>query len=60
MIVYIAVTPDEYEMPLIVADNLKEMSRKSGIKKDVISSAIYHESNGKRLGIKFIKIEVDE
>lgn len=60
MILYMAVTPDKYEFPIIVSESLKELSRKSGFSKAVISRAIYRKSKGKRFGIKFIKIEIDE
>ena len=32
MKLYMGVTPDKYELPLFVADSLKELSKMSGIK----------------------------
>ena len=60
MIVYIAVTPDKYELPIVIADSLKEISLKTGVNKQAISDNISKNTNGKRIGIKFVKVEIGD
>lgn len=38
--VYMAVTPDEYELPLLVCDTSTELARQLGIKDDTLCSAL--------------------
>ena len=42
MKVYMKVTKDEYELPLAIADSLKELSLLTGTKISVIKSSISH------------------
>ena len=60
MKLYLGVTPDEYELPLFVADSLKELSKISGIDYDSIRNLISKNSSGRNKGVKFIKIIIDE
>ena len=59
-ILYMAVTPDKFELPVAVADSLDEMEFMTGITKSNISCAITRRRSGKHIGIKFIKIECEE
>ena len=54
--IYIAVTPDKYELPMAVACNTTELSRMTGIKKEYISQAISKGLNGKKQGMKFVRV----
>ena len=56
---FMAVTPDEYELPLFVTESLDEMAKKFNKTKSMISSSICHERQGGRCGIKFIRVEVE-
>lgn len=60
MKLYMGVTPDKYELPLFVADSLKELSKMSGFDYDSIRHRISKRSSGRNKGIRFIKIIVDE
>ena len=60
MKLYMGVTPDKYELPLFVADSLKELSKMSGFDYDSVRHLISKRSSGKNKGIKFIKITIDE
>lgn len=60
MKLYMGVTPDKYELPLFVADSLKELSKMSGFDYDSIRHRISKRSSGRNKGIKFIKITIDE
>lgn len=55
-----AVTPDEYELPIAVAGSVTELSNMIGKKRDLISCAICKKLNGNASGMKFIRIEVEE
>ena len=57
---YLAVTPDEFELPLFVADTAKELGDHYGVTANVISSSISHQKNGRTSGRKFIRVEIDE
>ena len=60
MKLYMGVTPDKYELPLFVADSLKELSKISGFDYDIVRHLISKRSSGKNKGIKFIKIIIAE
>lgn len=56
---YLAVTADKYELPLIVEDTALQLANKMGITQGRVNSAIYQNESGKRRGTKIIKIEID-
>lgn len=56
---FMAVTPDKYELPLFVTPSLDEMAKTFHKSKMVISSSICHQRSGNRCGVKFIVIEVE-
>lgn len=60
MKLYLGVTPDKYELPLFVADSLKELSKMSGFDYDSVRHLISKRSSGKNKGIKFTKITLEE
>ena len=60
MKLYMGVTPDKYELPLFVADSLKELSKMSGFDYDSVRHLISKRSSGKNKGIKFLKITLEE
>ena len=59
MKVYMEVTQDKYELPVAVADSVKELAKLVGVKKDTIWTMINHAKNrgGK---CKYIKVELEE
>ena len=57
---YMAVTADEYELPLYVSDTIKELSDWCGYKSNYISTAIHYHYSGKKSGIRSLKIEVED
>lgn len=42
-IIYLGVTPDELELPLVIAGNLQELSEITGFTKAALSSAIHFD-----------------
>lgn len=60
MKIYMGVTPDKYELPIFVANSLKELAEMSGFDYDSIRHRISKKSSGRNHGIKFIKVVIDE
>ena len=60
MKIYMGVTPDKYELPMFVADSLKELAKMSGFDYDSIRHRISKKSSGRNHGIKFIKVIIGE
>lgn len=54
---YLAVTDDELELPLIVSDTIKELSNKTNISTITIYSSIYKNSVKTRIGMRFRRIK---
>jgi len=57
MKLYLLVTQDELELPLIVADSIKELAVKCGCTENAISVGISYKKNGGKS--RFVKVEVD-
>lgn len=56
--VYLYVTKDKFELPIIVADSLEELASKCGVTKHAISTGIYHEKKfGKKSRYKRVERE---
>ena len=67
MNIWMEVTPDEYELPMKVANSGGELARMCGLSKETIYSSISHYKNRKRKSQrlrerkrKFVKVEVDD
>lgn len=62
-IIYLGVTPDELELPLVIAGNLQELSEITGLTKAALSSAIHFDKkskkSGQKRGMRFRKLEID-
>lgn len=57
---YLAVTPDKYELPLCVEDNPIELARKFNTTKNSMLSQISHGTSGKLQGYKFVRVDYIE
>lgn len=57
---YLAVTPDRLELPIIVAETLKELSEHCGFSKETIMYGICRNRSGKRTKMKFVRVEAEE
>lgn len=60
MVLYMAVTPDELELPMVVADSCAELAGIFNVKTHVVYSAISHRQSGKNSGRKFVRVEVND
>lgn len=55
-----AVTPDEYELPLYVSENVNELAEVFNVKPINILSSISHHRDGRISGRKFIRIDIED
>lgn len=67
MNIWMEVTPDEYELPIKVANSGGELARMCGVSSDTVYSSISHYNNRKRKTCKiwkrrrkFVKVVVDD
>lgn len=56
---WMAVTADEHETPLVVCDSARELAEWSGVATDTVVTAEYRHISGKHKGYKYVKV-VDE
>lgn len=56
---WLAVTPDEYELPLAVADTARELGNMVGINGDTVIDAVLKQRDGSLSGRKFVKVRND-
>ena len=59
-VLYMAVTPDKYELPLYVADSVKELAEKFNTNQNVVLSSISHKRGGNVTGRKFVRVRIEE
>lgn len=60
MTLYMAVTPDKYELPLAVEAYAEDIAELFGTTKSAVYSSVSVDRSGKRKGIKFVKVKIDE
>ena len=56
---YLLVSNDEFELPMCVADNVRELAAMVGCKPKTISAAISHSKQGKRR-TRYRRILIDD
>lgn len=54
--IWMAVTPDEYELPLAVADTARELGKIYGITAKTVMTSEFRRENGRDSGRKFVKV----
>nr|DAI34355.1 MAG TPA: NUMOD1 domain protein [Caudoviricetes sp.] len=57
---YMAVTPDELELPLFVTENIDELAKKFNTTTGTIWSCISHKSSGRNAGARYIRIILED
>lgn len=60
MTLYMAVTPDKYELPITVESTLFDLAEMFGTTPATIATSISRNKSGKRRGAKFVKVIVDD
>lgn len=58
-VIYMKVTKDEYELPVAVADTVRELARIVGLKENSISMAMWR-ANKAGEKCQFVKVVIDE
>lgn len=53
---YMAVTADEYELPLCVEDRIKALASRYNLNASGITSALKSADNGLKRGVRFVKV----
>jgi len=57
---WIAVEPDEYELPLAVCDTARELGEIYGIGQDSVMDSVSKNRSGKLSGRKFMKVRNED
>lgn len=57
---YMAVTPDKYQLPLAVADTVQQLARMVGVTTNSIYSAISHGEARNWKKRRYVRIRIDE
>lgn len=60
MVLYMETTKDKYQLPVAVADSIKELSLITGVAYNSIASSISHEKRSKKKSNRFHRIEVED
>lgn len=60
MVLYLEVTRDEFELPLAVADSIKELAKLRGVSRHTISHCVNDLENGKINKSKYLRVNVEE
>ncbi len=53
-----AVTPDEYELPIYIAETVEELAEMYHVSTNTIYSSVCKDKSGERLGRKFVKVKM--
>ena len=59
MTLYIMVTRDKYELPMIVTESTRELADFAGVRLNAIHCAISNKKNNGRKFSRFVKVEID-
>lgn len=57
-VVYMLVTQDKYELPLVVADTVAELAKLTGQKRSSVASAISHAKK-KGFSSRYVEVVID-
>lgn len=60
MMVWMEVTKDKYQLPVAVADSLKELSEITGVSRNAISQSACRMRSGQHLRGRFLSVEINE
>lgn len=55
---WLAVTPDQYELPLAVADTAEQLAAMFGLTRGSVLNLVSKNAPGTQSGRKFVKVEV--
>lgn len=60
LMVWMEVTQDKYQLPVAVAESIKELSMITGTPKSAISQSACRMRNGQHLRGRFLSVEIEE
>ncbi len=60
MTLYMAVENDMYELPVCVEEKVVTLSKKIGVEKRSISSMMCRRQAHRILGLRFVRVEIEE
>lgn len=60
MTIWMEVTQDEYELPVLIALSASELARKVGTSRSNVTSSACRHKRGKRKRTRFLKVEIDD
>lgn len=58
--VWMKVTRDKFQLPIAVADSIRELSQITGHSEDTIRSSISHQKHGRIKRSSFIRVSMEE
>ncbi len=53
---WLAVTPDEYELPIYIEDTAKKLGEKLGVTESTVVCSVMRKMSGKNTGRKIVKV----
>ena len=57
-VLYLEITTDEYELPIVVAESVPELAKLSGASINAIRSALCRQRNGKLKNSRFREVRI--
>lgn len=60
MTIWMEVTQDEYELPVLIALSASELARKAGTSRTNVSSSACKNKHGRCKQTRFLKVEIDD
>lgn len=60
MYIYMKVTSDKYELPLVIANSVAELAWMTGVSENTIKSAISHVESGRRKKSAYVRVKIEE
>jgi hypothetical protein len=57
---WLAVTADKYELPIIVEESAKQLADKLGITSSTVIASVSRNNTGKNAGRKIVKVNIDD
>ena len=59
-VLYLAVTPDIYELPMVVCDTAQDLANWAGVNKLNVLTSISHHRVGHRKGYSFVRVYLNK
>lgn len=60
MYIWMAVTPDEYELPIALEDSSAKLAELLGISASTVRGSEFRDRSGELCGMRFVKVRNDD